>query len=171
MIESYLIWGIGLLAAALLLIVLEAFIPSAGMIGLLAGAVAIAGIVCLFQVSVVWGIIGIVVFLGLGGVGFMFALSVMPNTPLGRRLVHGDDAPSAPDRDDDDAPPPTLDASELAHLVGQEGEVVTDLRPVGAVRIAGGRQQAISEVSYIRAGTRVRVTSVEGNTLRVRPLA
>jgi membrane-bound serine protease (ClpP class) len=166
--ESYLIWGIGLLAAALLLVMLEAFIPSAGMIGLLAGAVAIGGIVCLFQVSVVWGVIGIVAFIGLGGVGFMFALSVMPNTPLGRRLVHGDDAP--PERDGDDAPPPTASVSELEHLVGQEGEAATDLRPVGAVKVGGARQQAISEVSYVRAGTRVRVTSVEGNTIRVRPI-
>jgi membrane-bound ClpP family serine protease len=165
--ESYLIWGIGLLAAALLLVLVEAIVPSAGVIGLVAAAVAIGGIVCLFKVSVVWGIIGIVAFIGLGGVGFLFALSIMPSTRFGRRLVHGDDAP--PLDDEDSAPPSAL--GEYEHLLGQEGTVATDMRPVGAVRIGEGRYQAISEVSYIRAGTRVRVTSVDGTQIKVRPVA
>lgn len=166
MTESYLIWGIGLLAAALLLIMLEAFVPSAGMIGLLAAAVAIGGIVCLFQVSIVWGVMGILAFIGLGGVGFLFALSIMPSTPFGRRLVHGDDARV----DSEDAPPPGESAGEFDHLLGQEGSAVTDMRPVGAVKIGEGRYQAVSEVSYVRSGTRVRVTAVEGNQVKVRPV-
>jgi membrane-bound serine protease (ClpP class) len=167
--ESYLIWGIGLLAAALLLVMLEAFLPSAGMIGLLAAAVAIGGIVCLFKVSIVWGIIGIFVFIGVGGVGFIFALSIMPNTRFGRRLVHGDDPNALADESEDSAPPSEAGA-EFEHLIGKEGVVVSDLRPVGAIKIGDDRHQAISEVSYIRTGTRVRVTSVDGTQIKVRPL-
>lgn len=168
MIENYLIWGIGLLAAALLLVMVEALVPSAGIIGMIAVALAIGGIVCLFNVSVVWGIIGILVFIGLGGVGFMFALSIMPSTRFGRRLVHGDD----PDAiiDPEDAPPPGAVLGEFDHLLGQEGTAVTDLRPVGAVKFGDARHQAISEVSYIHSGTRVRVTNVEGNQIKVRPV-
>jgi membrane-bound serine protease (ClpP class) len=168
LIENYLIWGIGLLAAALLLIMLEALLPSAGMIALVAAAVAIGGIVCLFKVSIAWGVIGIVAFLGLGGVGFLFALSIMPNTRFGRRLVHGDD-PDIRD-DDEDSPPPPDPSAEFEHLIGQQGAAVTDLRPVGAIKIGDTRYQAASEVSYIRAGARVRVTSVEGTQIKVRPV-
>lgn len=168
MSESYLIWGIGLLAAALLLIMVEAIVPSAGVIGLVAAAVAIGGIICLFKVSVVWGIIGIVAFIGLGGVGFLFALSIMPSTRFGRRLVHGDDADAL--ADDEDGAPPTDPLAELEHLIGQEGTAMTDLRPVGAVKIGDTRYPAISEVSYIRSGTRVRVTSVDAAQIRVRPV-
>ena len=44
MIENYLIWGIGLLAAALLLVMVEALVPSAGIVGMIAVALAIGGI-------------------------------------------------------------------------------------------------------------------------------
>ncbi len=169
MTESYLIWGIALLAAALLLVMLEAFLPSAGIIGLVAAAVAIGGIVCLFNVSIAWGVIGIVTFIGLGGVGFMFALSVMPSTRFGRRLVHGDD-PDARDTGDEDAPPPADPNAEFEHLIGREGTVVSDLRPVGAIKIDNTRYQAISEVSYIRSGAKVRVTSIDGTQIKVRPV-
>ncbi len=167
--ESYIIWGIGLLAAALLLVMLEAFLPTAGMIGLVAAAVAIGGNVVLFKVSIAWGVIGIVAFIGLGGVGFLFALSIMPSTRFGRRLVHGDD-PNVRDDDDDAGPPPADPNAEFEHLVGQQGTAVTDLRPVGAIKIGDARYHAHAEVSYIRSGTRVRVTSADGTQIKVRPV-
>ena len=54
--DDFLFWGLGLVAAALLLIVVEVFVPSAGLISLTATGCAIAGVYCLFKVSVGWGI-------------------------------------------------------------------------------------------------------------------
>lgn len=167
--ESYLIWGMALLIAALIMVFLEAVVPTAGILALAGAAVAIGGIVCLFNVGIVWGILGIAAFLVLGGGGFMFALSVMPNLRFGRRLIHGDAADNLPE---EGAPTPeSLEAAELAKLRGKEGETLTDMRPVGAVIINNTRYQAISEVAYIRRGTRVRVTTVEDNQIKVRPVA
>lgn len=166
MSEDYLIWGVGLLAAALMLIVIEALLPTAGMVALLGVAVAIAGIICLFNVSVVWGIVGIVSFIGLGGACFLFALNIMPNTRFGRRMLHGDDAPLF--EDSESLPPPPDPSGELEHLIGQQGTVITDLRPVGVIRIGETRYQGISEVGFLRAGSLIRVTAIDGTQIKVR---
>jgi membrane-bound serine protease (ClpP class) len=81
---------------------------------------------------------------------------------MGRRLILG-----AQEEDAEDAPPAV---DRLAALVGQEGVVVTDLRPVGVIRIGQEKVDALSETRLVRAGERVRVVSVEGGTLKVRPV-
>ncbi len=167
--ESYLLWGICLLIAATLLLFVEVFVPSMGLITLTSLVLAIAGIVCLFQISVEWGVVGLLCFVVFGFGAMMFALRIMPNTPIGRRMMYGDDAHKHADSDDNDPPP--NDLSEFDALVGLEADVLTDMRPVGTVKVGDQKMQAVSETSLIRAGTRVRVVSVEGNRLRVRPLA
>ena len=62
-------------------------------------------------------------------------------------------------------------AHGAVHLVGQLGEAVSDLRPVGIVRIDGRRIDVSSEGGYITAGTAVEVTVVEGARIVVRPAA
>ena len=57
---------------------------------------------------------------------------------------------------------------ERQKLVGQEGEVVTELRPVGVVKVGGTRYEALSETTLVKAGERVRVTAAEATQLRVR---
>ena len=167
--ESYLFWGICLLLAAVLLLFVEVFIPSMGLISLTAFVLAIAGVVCLFQVSAAWGVVGLLSFLVFGCGAFMFALRIMPNTWIGRRLMYGDDA-AKHEHDGEDAPPPVEERGEFDALVGMEGVALTDLRPVGTVRVGEQKIQAVSETSLIRGGARIRVVSVDGNQLRVRPI-
>ena len=57
----------------------------------------------------------------------------------------------------------------LAALMGRVGVVLTDLRPVGSIRIDGQKHEAISEVGFVHAGTEVRVTAVDDAQIRVRP--
>ena len=57
--DPMLLWGLILLAAALLLTVIEIFVPSAGLISMVAAAVAIAGIVCLWIYDAFWGVSGL----------------------------------------------------------------------------------------------------------------
>lgn len=162
--EPMLWWGLALLAAALLLIFVEVFVPSGGIISMVSAVVAIAGVVCLFRVSVGWGLTGVLMVLILGPMAAFFALQMLPSTPMGKKLLHGAEGMETTSP----APP---DAGIYDALAGQEGEAVTDLRPVGVVRIDGKRVDALSEVSVIRAGTRVRVTSVQGRQVKVRPVA
>lgn len=164
--EELLFWGLGLIAASLLLVVVEVFIPSGGLIALVSTGCAIAGIVCLFRVGWVWGVAGLGTLIFLGPMAFAFALKVWPSTPLGRRMLG-------------EPPPEMVEAERLAALrererymsmVGAEGVVLTDLRPVGVIQIDGQRYDALSETGFVPAGTRVRVTHAEPSQIKVRQI-
>ncbi len=52
-------------------------------------------------------------------------------------------------------------------LVGQTGTATSDLRPAGVIEIDGKRQDVVTEGSFIRRGTRVKVIEVTGNRIVV----
>jgi membrane-bound ClpP family serine protease len=164
--ETVLLVGLGLLGAALLLIFVEVFVPSGGLISLVAAICGIAGLWQLFRYDATWGVIGMLVMMVLTPIAIAFALRVMPSTPVGRRLIYGDLTPEEADRG------PTERArrqrEELMALIGSEGLARTALRPVGAVEIGGKRYDALAESGYIPAGSRVRVHAVEDNQIKVR---
>lgn len=150
--SAVLLLGLGLLAAALLLVVAELFIPSGGLIALGAGAAAIAGIVVLFRFDTVWGFIGIGLVMIGTPVTLNFALKIWPTTPVGKRMLMGEMTEER------------LEAKQTAErearerrraLVGAEGETLSPLRPVGIVQIGGQR---------------VKVTAVTDNHLKVRAI-
>jgi len=160
--EILLVWGLGLIALAFLLLVVDLFLPTMGVLIITAAIIAIAGVVCLFRHDTVWGIIGTLVCVVGGPTAFFMGMQVMPNTPIGRKLI----------------PPEPLDLQQgrerledaMSKMLGQEGVVVSDLRPIGMVKIGDQRFDALAETSMIRAGTKVKVVGTDGNELRVRPV-
>lgn len=164
--EAALIWGLGFLGLGLLMVVIDMFVPTFGVLSLVAAGCGITGVVILFNHSVTWGLVGAACVLVGGPAAFFFGLQIMPKTPLGRRLVLG-----AMDDDGEDRPPP-VEADPYKAMVGQEGVVVTDLRPVGVIRIGEERLDALSETTVIRSGSKVKVVGVvDGRLLKVRPVA
>lgn len=162
--DAMLVWGLGLLVASLLLLIIEVFVPSGGLIAITAAGCAIGGVVCLFRVSAGWGLAGLGTMLVLGPAALSFAFKIWPHTPIGRKMLG-------------ERPEEQVEAERKAEaeererrlaLLGAEGVVRTDLRPVGVVEIGGHRFEALSEESLIRAGQRVRVTVVEPNQIKVR---
>jgi len=161
MTEALLYWGLALLAVSLILVVVEAFVPSAGALALVSLTLAVVGLVCLFRFDWRWGMVGVLAVIVLGPAAFFMALNVFPSTPLGRKIINSSSS-------DEDGPPAA--ETELAALVDTEAEAATDLRPGGFVRVAGKRIAATSDVSFVAAGTRVRVVGEDGMQLRVRPV-
>jgi len=162
--EEMLYWGLGLLAASLLLVVVDVFIPSGGLIALVSTGCAVGGIVCLFRVGALWGLAGLGTMIVLGPTAFAFALKVWPSTPMGRRMLG-------------EKPAEEIEADRLAALrererylgmVGAEGVVLSDLRPVGVVQIDGHRYDALSESGFIPVGSKVRITLAEPSQIKVR---
>lgn len=165
--ESLLLWGIGLLGASVLLLIIELFIPSAGIIGATAAVIAIAGDVCLFRYSPAWGLIGLIAILVVGPSAFFFWAKVFPSTPMGRKLLLGGDSD---DQNRELQEQAQRRKEEQLALIGAEGVAITALRPVGVIRIDGERFDALAERNTIDAGTAVEVTSVDDNQVKVRAI-
>jgi len=164
--ESLMIWGCLLIAAGLLLIFAELFLPTGGLLGVLAACLAIAGVVCMFRVSTMWGAISLLGVSVLAPMAIGFALKIWPSTPMGQRIlgVKSDEELEKQRLEEDEA------RRQRDAIIGAEGVVLVDLRPVGIVEVNGQKFDAISEISFVPAGSRVKVTELRGHELRVRPL-
>jgi membrane-bound ClpP family serine protease len=163
--ESLVIWGLILLAAAVLVVVVELFVPSAGALAVMAGALAIAGIICMFKADVIWGWSSLLAVLVLAPAAFAFGLRIWPSTPLGRRIIGApSDEELEKQRMAEEAERRQRDA-----MIGAEGIVLTDLRPIGVVEVNGKRYDARAESRFIQVGSRVKVVQFEGSELKVKP--
>jgi membrane-bound ClpP family serine protease len=162
--EELLFWGLGLLAASLLLVIIEVFVPSGGLIAVTAAGCAVVGVVFLFKYQLAWGISGTLAILILGPTSFGFALRVWPSTPIGRRMLGA----KTPEEEEADRLAQLKERQKQQSLIGAEGTVVTDLRPVGIILVDNARMEALSESGFIRAGAKVRITMVESNQIKVR---
>ncbi len=146
----------------LLLVGIEIFVPSLGLLSLMAGIAFIASITLAFQESTAWG-------LGfLGGtiivvpIFVVVAFKVLPVTPIGKRLIL-----SGPDRSE--AVRGADVSSEPMHdLVGKTGRTVSMLRPAGLIEIDGRRVDVVADGDWVDVGTPVVVTEVKGNRAVVR---
>ncbi len=165
--EGLLIWGIVLIAIAALLLVLEVFLPSAGIIAVTSAVVAVAGIVCLFRYDTIWGLTGSLAVIVVGPLLGAFMLKIWPNTPIGRRLIFGEQTEE--DRVRLLQAEQSQGAERLA-LIGMEGAAITDLRPVGMAQIGSQRLEVLAETGWIKAGTPLRITHADGSQIKVRQI-
>ncbi|MGB0767614.1 MAG: NfeD family protein [Phycisphaeraceae bacterium] len=158
---QWMVFAIIAFGVAITLMVLEAFLPSGGVLGLLAGFCALAGVVMFFMFDDMWGMVSMAVSLLAAPFAVAAMLWVWPNTPIGRALTLDDEQPVANQNGLPNEP-------EGGIAVGLEGEALTDLRPVGACRLDGRRIDCLSQSGVIERGTPVRVIGVEGSRIRVR---
>jgi len=154
-----LVWPTMCLAVGLFLLIAEVFIPSGGLIGLLAV-----------------GLLGVSLYLGFTttphGLKFVMAIGLLlpltlaaavhlwPRSPLAKYIF---------------LTPPTAEESApevrgvvLEHLLGQFGRALTPLRPSGLVDFEGKRLDGFSEEGLIPAGALVRAVRVRSGQLVVR---
>jgi membrane-bound ClpP family serine protease len=157
-------WPFFLVLLGLLLLLLEVYVPSGGVIGFISAALVILSVILAFrngnEIGVRWlgwafllaVIFAVPTILGLG-------FKTLPHTRLGKKLII-DGAPVDQARSGVD---------DLAHLVGQEGEAISDLRPAGVARLSGQRHDVTTCGGFIDQGCKVVVDHVEGNRIFVRP--
>ncbi|MBL4810319.1 MAG: hypothetical protein JKY43_09735 [Phycisphaerales bacterium] len=162
--ETLLMAGLGFILLGAILLMVEALVPSGGVIGLSAGICAIVGIVLLFKHDTTWGAIGLLTTMVLGPMIFIWGLKMLPNTPFGKKMF-GDSAEEIATKQD-------LANShwreERNALIKQTGTALTDLHPVGIVQINGQRHDAIAKGQIIHKDTPIRVVSVDGLQIEVR---
>ncbi len=165
--SSALFWPVVCLAVGLGLLVLEVFVPSGGIIGLLSIGFLVVGVALAFGQSTALGLKFLIAIGLLAPAAGALALYLWPRSPMAKYMFlkppDADELGTAADLDNE-APRPE-------HLVGLLGLVASTLRPSGAVEIDGRRHEALAEEGMIDAGAIVRVLAVRSGRLIVRAAA
>jgi membrane-bound ClpP family serine protease len=146
------------LCAALL--VAEVFIPSGGIISIVALGCLIGGVALFFNHSKMTGIMGIIVAILMIPAVVILAYKMLPKTGFGKSVTL-----APPKRTHGDAIP---DTEELKSLLGSVGQVLTPLRPVGMCDFSGKRVECVAEDGFVDKDKTVKIIHVEGTQLTVR---
>ena len=85
---------------------------------------------------------------------------LVPRTRVFRKIILADSSEGYKSPTDHD---------NIPDLTGKPGRAVSNLRPSGTIEINGTRYDAVSDGSFIKAGSKIIVTAVEGMRLIVRP--
>jgi membrane-bound ClpP family serine protease len=158
-----LMWAIGLLVLGLVVVFAEVFIPTGGLLGLLAGVMLLTSVGLAFSEGLGTGLVFLTIIIvsvpSVIGAGMHY----LPQTAIGRKLIL---VPPNPE----DVDPATERDRELQQLVGQVGRTLTPLLPSGISDIDGRRVDTTTEGMSIDAGVIVRVVAVSGHRVVVRKL-
>ena len=156
-----LVWAILLLIVALALIFIEVFIPSGGLIGVLAALATVGAIVLAFMSGWKAGVVMLLCTMATVPIVVVAAIKTLPHTPMGKRVLLGpEDAGQT--QSSGEGP------RKLQDWIGRVGVAKTKMLPSGAVVIDGETVDAVSEGMAIEPGQTVRVADVRGNRIVVR---
>lgn len=155
-----LILGVFLIILGAVLLVLEIFIPSFGVLTCFAIALEVAGVWLFFKISPAVGWIGVGVAAVLVPIVWVITYKMFPKTPFGESVTL-----EGPDREKGDAIP---DTCVLAEMLGEKGVVISPLRPVGMCDFDGQRFECVAETGFVEKDEEVVVIHVEGTQLTVR---
>lgn len=153
----------GLLALGLVLILIEVFIPSMGMIGSLAAISIVTGGVFAYTNDPGGLFVGyLITSVVLIPLSIYAALKILPRTRFGRAVMLGGTTFSGEE----------AQASEegLEELLGLAGETLTALRPAGIARFGDRRVDVVTQGELVDDGVAVKVIKVEGNRVVVAAL-
>ena len=157
--ESTLNLALMLLAAGVVFAILEVFIPSGGLLGIVSAGFFIGGIVIAWSHSGAWGMGTLLGCLIVIPILILVGFRVFPHTPFGRKMIL--------------APPPTEPTAsaaagpELDLTVGLGGKAGTDLRPSGTAFFNDRRVSVVTAGEWITRDSAIRVVRVEGNRIVV----
>lgn len=157
---AYILIGVGLL-----LMVAELFLPSFGLLTLLAAGCIVGGVILVFYfgepTTFVLTLVG--VFLAVP-ILTMFLLHYWPRTPLGRVLFQLPSEEAA-------AGSTAAFGHDLEKLRGRIGKALSALRPAGVADFDHRRVDVITEGMMVEAGQWVRCIDVKGGKVVVRPVS
>ncbi|MCS7167658.1 MAG: NfeD family protein [Gemmatales bacterium] len=163
---------IALIVLGLLLLVAEVFIPSGGILFVLALVSLIVGVTMIFFIpesrggGVFAGLVTVVIVFVLVPLVVGVAFYYWPKTPFGKRFIL-----TGPSAEEEPLPQAFSERADYSQLKGQVGRAMTPLRPSGIVLIQGRRIDAETEGVFVEAGQFVRVVDTRPSYVIVRPLS
>lgn len=152
--------GILLIIMAAVLLVVEIFVPSFGLLTCCALASLAGGIWLFFKDSTATGWVGVGIAIVVMPIVWIITYRVFPKTRFGKSV-----SLSGPKRQRGDAIPDTPD---LLKMEGKTGVVISPLRPVGMCEFGGKRFECVAETGFVEKGKNIVVIDVEGTQLTVR---
>lgn len=154
--------AIGLAAAGVLAVIIELFVPAAGIIGFAGLGAIIASVVIVFQrLGTLIGSIYLAVVLVLVPVVIILYFKFFPRSLVGRWLI-------SQDRQAVEKGYTSFTLEKYSDLAGKQGTSLTVLRPVGMVLIEGKKFSAVTGGEFIEKNQPIRVIKVEGSRIVVR---
>lgn len=138
------------------MIVVEMFVPSAGILGVVAASFLIAGVIVAFFKSLFFGLSILTATSLAMPVLFWLLVKIWPLTPIGKAILMNDTIEVLPE-------------SRTDTLVGQVGVAKTKMLPSGTIVLDGKQHDAVSEGFAISPGDVVKVISARGNRVYVEP--
>jgi len=157
------LWVAALLVVGLAVMVLEVFVPSGGVLGLVSVVAIGAAVVTAFvEQGTGFGLAVLAVACVAVPTVLGAAFRWFPETPLGRRVL-------PPPPEPDDVAPHARQRRLLRGLVGLTGRSTSEMLPWGSVTVNGLACEAVAEGGPIAGDTEVEVVGVQGTKLVVRP--
>ena len=157
--QTFLSYALVLLG--LILMAAEVFLPTGGILLVLAIAALVAGIAMSFYTDITQGIITLVAVVVLIPVTGPILLHLMPRTRLGKKLFL--------EAAEEDASVANMPVNlELEQLRGRYGKTVSSLRPSGITEFDGRRVDTLSEGDMIGPDQWVRCVDVKDGRVIVR---
>jgi membrane-bound ClpP family serine protease len=154
-------WALGLLALGLVIVVLEVFIPSSGVLSILAALAIVGAIIVAFTGGMQSGAIVLGATALTVPIVLMLAVKYWPHSPLGRLILI-----RLPKSDREILPAEWGDPKEL---IGRLGRAKSMMLPGGVVVIDRRSYDAVSQAAAIEPGETVKVVAVRNGRIVVRP--
>jgi membrane-bound ClpP family serine protease len=153
-----LVWSILLMVIGCVVLALEVFIPSGGILSILSGAAFIGSILIAFQNGPRTGFAFVATTVVLVPAVVALAFKYWPKTPMGKAFIG-----ELPTEEQ------VLPDDPRRELLGRVGVVRSKMLPSGAVEIEGQIIDAVSQGQAIEPGQYVTVVEVRANRVVVRP--
>ncbi len=155
-----LIWPLVLQLLAVVVIIMEFILPTAGLLGVVAfGLIGYSLYIVFSDVSTAAGMTLVIIDVLTLPVLIIIGIKMLAASPV--TLKDSIDKNSGG----------VSEPAEWASLKGKDGTALTDLRPAGTVLIEGKRYDVVSRGEYIEKGTTIEVAMVDSNRVVVRKKA
>ena len=155
------VWSVLMLLVALIIVAIELFVPSGGLLGVLSAMAVCASLVLAFMTSIKFGMIMLTVSCFLIPIVIMSGLHWWPHTPIGRRILI-----RPPTRDE--VVPDLEEERHLRSLIGKRGVAKSKMLPSGIVEIEGQTYDANSDGAAIDPEQPIEVIGETMRRLQVR---
>ncbi len=152
----------GLFFIGLIAIIVEFFVPAAGIIGIIGGGSIIGSVVMAYlDYGILAGSAFLLGALILTPLMIMFYFRIFPKTIIGRKLILNTNQSH-------ESGFTSFTQEKYKGINGSSGTVIKEMRPVGIVEIEGQRFTALTNGEYLDSGIKIQVFKVEGNRVFVK---